>query len=1345
MRVTEMAYRSGLRFLSKAVLALCVGLGLAALFLFFGLDAAGRTVPFLHGAPGAVFAAAQPALSPQGVRRLAQEGTNNPPTFLDPINLSVAENTPRGENVGDPLTATDVDNDTLTYSLGGTDAASFNIDAATGQIKTKAALDYETKNTYTVRVTATDPAEESATVWVNINVTDVDEAGRVTLSPERPRSGMVLAATLTDPDGRVSDEEWQWARSDTQARLYANITGETGDSYTPVATDVGKYLQATVSYTDRHGSSKLASSTKVRVNSPPVFPPGESRERSVAENTLAGEDVGDPVTATDDDDDTLTYSLGGADAGSFRIEAATGQLKTKAPLDYEARDRYTVMVTATDLARENTTVQVNINVTDVDEAGRVILSPERPRWGRVLTATLTDPDGEVSGEAWQWARADAQADSYANISGENADNYTPGANDVGKYLQASVYYTDRHGRNKQAASTVVRVNSPPVFTTGDSGVVERTVAENTPPWENVGDPVTATDVDGDTLAYSLGGADADSFSIEAATGQLWTRAALDYETRDSYTVMITATDQVGEDSTVPVNINVADVEEAGQVTLSPERPRSGLALTATLTDPDGEVSGVTWQWDRAEAGLYAEVTSATAASYTPVAADVGKYLRATASYTDRRGSDKRASSTVVQVNSPPVFPTGDSGVVERTVAENTPPWENVGEPLTATDANAGDSMSYSLGGADAESFSIVTRTGQIRTKAALDYETRDSYTVRVTATDQVGEDSTVPVNINVTDVEEAGQVTLSPERPRVGTELTATLTDPDDEVSGVTWQWARADAQAGPYADITSATTASYTLVAADVDKYLRVTASYTDRRGPDKRASSTVLWVNSAPVFPPSESGRRSVAENTPAGENVGEPLTATDANAGDIMAYSLGGADADSFSIEAATGQVKTKAPLDYEVKNSYSITVSVSDGKGSGGEADTSIELTVSVTDVPEPPGQPAPPWLRATSSRQLTVTWNEPVNTGPAISGYDLEYRQDDSGDEYTRRTVSASPRSHVISNLSAGTAYEVRGRAKNADGPGEWSSPSSGHTSVASQGKRRSRRIGGGGYIPRQPDVNQPPVFTEGESAQRHTVEGTAAKARINPPVTATDPDGDPLSYWLTGAAAQLFKMDRHSGQLATRTNLGFEMRRSYIAVAHVSDGRGGSDAIVLNIAVADAQPPAIEVLAPVPAREGRADAAEQAGLESESVQASISTPTATAIPIPTPAPTPVATATPEPTPTPTKPPEALALAASGPPPSSQTLAEVPMSAEPGDTGGWFVAIVRWFGLLPSWVFWLLLLLIVLLPFLMWALNRRREQEPAIPPPFVGSVRQFADLPVFEPPSGGESTARDASG
>ena len=67
-----------------------------------------------------------------------------------------------------------MDGDALTYTLGGDDAGAFDIDAATGQLMTSAALDYETKMSYTVTVTASSgKADElDAMTTVTIMVTD---------------------------------------------------------------------------------------------------------------------------------------------------------------------------------------------------------------------------------------------------------------------------------------------------------------------------------------------------------------------------------------------------------------------------------------------------------------------------------------------------------------------------------------------------------------------------------------------------------------------------------------------------------------------------------------------------------------------------------------------------------------------------------------------------------------------------------------------------------------------------------------------------------------------------------------------------------------------------------------------------------------------------------------------------------------------------------------------------------------------------------------------------------------------------------------------------------------------
>ena len=179
--------------------------------------------------------------------------------------------------------------------------------------------------------TATD-----ATITVTITVTNVEEAGTLGLSSVQPQVDAPLTATLSDPDGGVTGTTWEWKSSSDQT-IWADISGATGGSYTPVAGDVGNHLMVTASYTDGEGSGKSAeavSNNAVQAapltNSAPVFS-GDSATREIAENTAAGENIGGPVVATDDEDDdaSLTYSLGGPMRSPSTLSASSGQLRTK--------------------------------------------------------------------------------------------------------------------------------------------------------------------------------------------------------------------------------------------------------------------------------------------------------------------------------------------------------------------------------------------------------------------------------------------------------------------------------------------------------------------------------------------------------------------------------------------------------------------------------------------------------------------------------------------------------------------------------------------------------------------------------------------------------------------------------------------------------------------------------------------------------------------------------------------------------------------------------------------------------------------------------------------------------
>ena len=209
-------------------------------------------------------------------------------------------------------------------------------------------------------------------------------------------------------------------------------------------------------------------------------------------------------------------------------------------------------------------------------------------------------------------------------------------------------------------------------------------------------------------------------------------------------------------------------------------------------------------------------------------------------------------------------------------------------------------------------------------------------------------------------------------------------------------------------------------------------------------RVNGHINSNNNPPVFS-ADTAARSVAENTAAGQNVGAVLTATDADS-DTLIYTLEGTDAASFDIVSASGQIRTKTGVTYnhEAKSTYTVIVKAND---SNGGTDT-ITVTITVSDVTEPPGVPAAPSVSATagSTTSLDVTWTAPSNTGPAITSYDLQYRQGSSGN-FTDGPQNVTVTSAAIGSLAANTSYQVQVRATNAEGDSQWSLAGTGQTTA----------------------------------------------------------------------------------------------------------------------------------------------------------------------------------------------------------------------------------------------------------------------------------------------------------
>ena len=1033
---------------------------------------------------------------------------------------SVEENTAADQEIGLPVEASDVDaNDSLTYLLGGTDAASFAIDAATGQLKTKAALDHETKDTYSVTVTARDAAGLAASIAVTITVTDVNEPPKFPPTEDGARSiaentaaGQPVGAAVaaTDPDS----DTLTYSLDGTDAASF-DIVETSGQLQTKDALDLEDKDTYSVTVSVRDSKNAAGSTdtttddtitvtiTVTNANDAPAFDPGTAT-RDVPENTPAGQDIGEPVEATDrDSGDTLTYSLDATSAEFFAIDSS-GQLKTKAPLDYETKDSYSVTVKATDSAQSSDEVPVTITVKDMNEA--------------------------------------------PTFDGENAT---------------------------------------------------RDVAENAVAGVNIGDPVMATDQEtGDTLTYSIDQASVAFFDIDGTSGQLKTKAPLDYETKSTYTVTVSVRDSkaadgtadTAQDASITVTVNVTDLAEDGTITLSSRQPQVETDFTATLSDPNVVSPVVTWAWEKStDKTLWTTISTATNEVYTPMTGDVDSYLKVTAIYNDGQGSDDKSAQAVsgfavraapTGSNNTPVFSVKPD---TRQVYDNVTVGSNVGSPVTATDADSDDlnKLTYTLSGADAESFVIDAGSGQIRTAIALDYDTEDSYAVIVTAKDPSLATDTVSVTVAVIKY-------VPPRRPGGGG-------------------------------------------------------GGFTNR----------------SPAFPSSETGTRSVAENTPSNQNIGSPVAATDSNSGDTLTYSLGGTDAASFSIETSTGQLKTKAPLDHETKASYSLTVSVHDGKNSAGSPDTAVDVTVTVTiivtDVNEPPAFAAETGTRevventasgraigaaftatdqdqgdtlaytldATSAAVFDIDSNGQLKTKAPLDhdttpSYTVTISASDSkADDGTPDAVaddSISVTITVIDVVAVGmvalsprqpqvgtrfTATLVDPEIPSPTMTWAWERSTDENAWTAITGARAAT------YTPVTSDVNDylratviyndgqggdskaaravsefavraaptgsnnVPAFAD-DATTRSIVEGGDLNRNVGPPVRATDADSydtNLLTYSLGGTDIDSFSIDAVTGQIKTTIALDYDTKNSYSVIVTATDPSLAYDTITVTINV----------------------------------------------------------------------------------------------------------------------------------------------------------------------------------
>ena len=556
--------------------------------------------------------------------------------------------------------------------------------------------------------------------------------------------------------------------------------GADTETYTVTASDnPGTYtFSGTIEDIDNDVRSIVGSST-VTVNAPP----GSSATRSFSSSSVA---PGGTVTVTIQADnygglgrivETLPSGFTSPDASgqtvTIRLLSAGPQTETYTVTASDNPGTYTFSGTLADQEKETTPIGGADTVTITAPPSTPDTDPSATR---SFSAMSVDPGGTVT--------VTIQADNYGGL-GRVVETLPSGFTSPEATGQTVTLRLLSAGPQTETY-TVTASDNPGPYTF--SGVLEIEDKSETP----VGGPSTVT--------------------VDAPPGP---------SARRSF-----SSSSVAPGGTVTVTIRADNYGGLGRIVetlpsgfTSPEATGQTVTLRLLSAGPQTETYTVTAS-DNPGPYTFSGVLEIEDKSETPVGGPSSVTVRVV------------APEPEPQVNRAPAF-RGSS--TTRSINENSASGSNVGAAVRAADR---DRLTYSLTGTDAGSFTINS-SGQIMvgTGTVLDFEDKASYTVTVTATDPDNLSDTISVTVTVVNVDEDGMVTIMPDTtPQVGTELTASLEDPDGSVVNPTWQWQKDDGQ-GSYTDIPGATMMSYRPVMADEDSRLQATAMYDDGEGAGKTA----------------------------------------------------------------------------------------------------------------------------------------------------------------------------------------------------------------------------------------------------------------------------------------------------------------------------------------------------------------------------------------------------------------------------------------------------------------------------------------------------------------------------
>ena len=876
---------------------------------------------------------------------------NEAPTITSATNVDVNEN----QTSVLTIMVSDPESDTISFSKSGADASLFSINANTGELTFINAPDFETPassmgtNTYVVDVTATDNGtpvlNDSQTITVNVlDIIFENSAPTITTpsSISTPEDQLAVA-TITADD--VDGDNLSLALTGGADMGLFSFNVNTGalafidnpDFESPMSSAMSNNYLIEVTVTD-DGSPSLSSTKSITVVVTDVlYPPVITSPTSV--NVVENETNVLTATATDVDLDVITFSLSGADAALFTINALTGVLVFNNAPDFENpmssnnSNIYNITIIATDDSIPNQTDSQNLIVTVTD-----IIDPLSTDF--FITTWKTDNQGTSNSTSITLPIKTSFLTPLYHVDWDNdgiLDEFNITGEITHDFLIPGTYTIRLYGRI-------------PTIQMAGSGDEEKIISIDqwgTNTWKSFSNSFknAINVVNNATDAPDLSALTSISQMFSGASSVGLGTANWNWNTSTITSMLRTFSFATSFDA----NIGSWNIENVTSI----------FAMLEGVTLSDANYDALLIGWDAQALHSNINFNAGNSKYCTQAAHDARKNMINNDNWSFIDGGHNHSCTLI---NEPPVF-TNNTNV---SIAENT----TAITPLNAQD-HATDTVSFSItGGNDAALFVINTNSNLLSFINAPDFENPTSfsgtndYEVTITATDDgtPPESSSLDFIITVTDVlENTAPVFTSPGSVNVLENQTQVLTITSTDAESDLVSYAITGGADQLLFSLNTSTNELAFIAPPDFEMpnsslgtnsyVVQITATDDGIPAPASTVQTLTISVDDvAENQPPIITSATSV--DVPENQIAVLTVQATDPES-DAITFSISGVDANLFDINANSGVVTFKLAPDFEnpgsatASNIYLIDITATDNGSPVGSSTQGLSITV--TDV------------------------------------------------------------------------------------------------------------------------------------------------------------------------------------------------------------------------------------------------------------------------------------------------------------------------------------------------------------------------------------------------------------